>query len=394
MNKQKIIAAFVRMFPAASGVRKKYNEKRYLLYKSKYMDPAAAERAKNDLTLKKQAVEEFKAKYPQNAKKAEALMMRQLGRAPEYKDRQNDTDLHTDIMFCKYAYGFEPDEYICYEMEHKNAEERLSFVSDTDLMCYIYRMNDRIDFSIYNDKAKTYLFFNKYYGRQAVVIQNAADYDSFLQFVKAHPVFVKKNVYEAMGRSVELIDIRTCGKSEKELFDELISQGKTLIEERIIQSDAMAAFNKSSVNTIRCITFKTKDGIIVPYCFMKSGRSGSFIDNGGAGGILTGIDEKTGVLNSDGYDEFNTRYPAHPDSDVEFMGYQLPDFEQAIELAKELSALTPTVRFVGWDFAHTDKGWVVIEGNGMSQLIGPQIVRRHGVKAEVEEIMSNMDLII
>ena len=197
-----------------------------------------------------------------------------------------------------------------------------------------------------------------------------------------------------MGRSIELIDSENCGKSIRELFDEFIAGGKFIVEEKVQQSSIMSVFNESSVNTIRCITFNTKNGIIVPYCFMKSGRKGSFVDNGGAGGILVGIDKNTGVLNTNGFDEFNERYECHPDSKVPFYGFQLPDFEKAIEISKKMSAMIPSVKFIGWDLAHTDKGWVVIEGNGMSQLIGPQIVWEYGVKEEVEKIISGMDLIL
>ena len=47
--------------------------------------------------------------------------------------------------------------------------------------------------------------------------------------------------------------------------------------------------------------------------------------------------------------------------------------------------------------AYTDTGWIVIEGNGMSQMIGPQIVWRNrgGVfKEEMEAYMRNMELVL
>ena len=47
----------------------------------------------------------------------------------------------------------------------------------------------------------------------------------------------------------------------------------------------------------------------------------------------------------------------------------------------------PTVRCIGWDFAHTDRGWVVIEGNDRCQLIGAQMTREHGLKKEFEDMV-------
>ena len=191
---------------------------------------------------------------------------------------------------------------------------------------------------------------------------------------------------------MELVDLTNCGKAPRDLFDSFLKHGPHQLEELVRQSETMARLNASSVNTVRCITFNTRHGIKDPYYFLKVGRAGSFVDNGGAGGILVGIDRDTGRLNTDGFDEFDNRYESHPDSGVKFNSYQLPNWKQIQKICLEMSSKTPKVKFVGWDMAHTDDGWVVIEGNGMSQMIGPQTVTKRGIKAEVEAFMADMDL--
>lgn len=194
-----------------------------------------------------------------------------------------------------------------------------------------------------------------------------------------------------MGRSVEKIDINHCGKTEEQFFQSLIKDGTHILEECVRQSSATADLNSSSVNTIRSITFNTKHGIEMPYFFMKISRTGSFVDNGGAGGILVGIDAETGRLCTDGFEEMNHCYERHPDSGVVFKGYRLPDWDQLKALSKKLSYMMPTVKYIGWDFAHTDHGWIVIEGNGRSQMIGPQTVFKCGIRSDVEAFMEDMD---
>lgn len=103
-----------------------------------------------------------------------------------------------------------------------------------------------------------------------------------------------------------------------------LKKGKFLCEELVHQHPDMSIYNKSSVNTIRCITFRTNKGIIVPFCFMRVGREGSFVDNGGAGGIIIGVNPNTGILNSDGYDEYNKRYEYHPDTHIRFKVAKYP----------------------------------------------------------------------
>ena len=156
------------------------------------------------------------------------------------------------------------------------------------------------------------------------------------------------------------------------------------------QSAKTAVFNDSSVNTVRCITLKTKNDMLVPYCFMRTGRSGAFVDNGGAGGLFVGIDPETGVLGTDGVDERGVRYNAHPDSGLRFQGYQLPDWSKMISTCKEMAMQIPTVRMIGWDMAYTDKGWIVIEGNGLTEVIGPQCTWLRGIRKDIEDFYQSV----
>ena len=123
---------------------------------------------------------------------------------------------------------------------------------------------------------------------------------------------------------------------------------------------------------------------------MKAGRSGSFVDNGGAGGILVGIDNETGVLNTEGYDEFNTKYEVHPDSKMKLKGFQIPEWDRLKTICTELAQRMPSVKYIGWDMAYSTKGWVLVEGN-MGQFIVQQLVGRKGIKKEMDSIVEQLD---
>ena len=292
--------------------------------------------------------------------------------------------LKTDMLFWYFAYGFSFSEYLCYRFHGKTREERLSFFSDRESVSLGYDMNDINDIMVFGDKINTYNRFRDYYGREAIALSSSSDYASFLEFTDRHKQFVKKDVYQACGRGVERIDLEQDQRPKKTIFDYLISEGKVILEEIVRQSEKTAAFNGSSVNTIRCITLKTKKDILVPYCFMKIGRKGAFVDNGGAGGILVGIDPRTGILCTDGVDENGIRYKSHPDSNVQFKGYQLPAWDEMICLCKKLAEKIPTVHMIGWDTAHTENGWIVIEGNALTEVIGPQSTWLRGIRKDVE----------
>lgn len=339
-------------------------------------------------------VEKYAAKWPSYTAAVDAKIDEIFRLAPVYAQRQDKENLRMDMRFCRYAYGFQPDEYEVYKLEEKDMAQRRAYVSDIERYRYVYRINDIIDVGLYFDKYETYKAFAPYYQREAVLLEKPVHFKAFQQFVHRHPVFVKKRVELSKGDSVALVDTTASGFDLKNCFDKIIADGRHIVEEKIMQSATMAALNPSSVNTVRCITFNTREGIQVAYCFLKVGSAGSFVDNGGAGGILIGINKDSGKLDTDGFDEFGTCYVQHPSTGAVFSGYQLPEWKTMIELCKTLSAKTPTVRYVGWDMAHTDEGWVIVEGNGSGQFIGPQIVWERGIKAEVEKLFDSMDPIV
>lgn len=343
----------------------------------------------------------YAAKWPKSAAVIEKQIKEVFASVPAYQEMAQDPaqadaveEICTDMRFCYFAYGFSAVEYFSFRLHGKGIRERSSFISSRLRMVYRCKMNDLLKADIFNDKTKTYAHFSKYFRREAIAISQPEDFPKFQEYVKAHPVFVKKQCFEAQGHSVELVNLAECGKSEQELFDSLIAQGKHILEERIVQSPEMAAFNESSVNTVRAITFVTRNGTVIPYCTLRTGRPGSFVDNGGAGGVQACIDFETGKIVTDGFDEIGGVYAAHPASGTVFSGYQLPDWEQLRALVQELAAVIPEIHFVGWDLAHTPDGWVMVEGNENCYIIAKQMIDDKGLRETFEGIMKTMDLVV
>ena len=333
----------------------------------------------------REIVKRYAGLWPALVPKLDAKLKDYVGRCAWVKGRTDQDELRVKVLFACFAYGFLPDEYFVYELENKDMKARRSYISDRELSTFIYEVNDIIDVDVFFDKFKTYSRYRKYYQRAAIRVETRGDWEAFKTFAQTHDVFVIKNVLLSKGDSVE--KVVTADTDVGKLFERMVSEGKYIVEECVTQSEPMSKLSLCSVNTVRCITFNTDSGIVVGPCFLKSGRGHSFVDNGGKGGILVGIDSNTGKLNTAGYDEFLTEFFKHPDTGVEFIGYQLPEWDRLMALVKELSAMTPTVKYIGWDFAHTDNGWIVIEGNGSSQIIGPQIVWKRGFKRDVENLI-------
>lgn len=387
---RKIIPKKLKELIRQTSFFRKYNNKKRALRYIRYVVPVKDIDIAVASTQNKEAfIDKYSKLWPERIfdflKHAEGCLKSRGVRSLEI-----DKDLKREMLFCFIAYGFSADEFLIYSLLDKSERERNEYVSDRDLMIMVYKLNDSVEIETFNNKAKTYSVFKEFYKRDAVGIKMSADFPKFKDFIESRKEVVIKPVGEAMGRGIELVSTERIRLAAQGFFEDLISHGEYLIEEKVVQNSAMSEFNESTVNTIRIITFNIGHEIIIPYCFLKAGRKGSFVDNGGAGGILVGADIKTGVTNTDGIDENGHAYVNHPDSGKRFKGFQLPDYNSAIILCKKMSSMVSKIRYIGWDLAYTNNGWIVIEGNGMSQLIGPQATQGRGVKQEIDEIVKDV----
>ena len=384
----------INLIPNIGLLKKALSKIRVQRVKEHYISVEEIRTGEFDFVQKMNIVNKYKNSWSAYLNPTIIMAKKIIDRVDIYKDRLDKDKLLEDMIFCRLAYGFQPDEYLCFGLEGQSMDQRKQWISDLDRYVFIYSMNDIKDAQLFNNKVCTYDAFKEYYKRDAIGIRVNSDYSKFLAFVKKHPIFVKKQAFEGCGRSIELIDISKIGMSTQKYFKELISYGEHILEERIYSHEVLNKLNPSSVNTVRCITFNTIEGIHVPFCFMKIGRNGSFVDNGGAGGLLVYIDPKTGTFVGDAYDEDNIGYAEHPDTKVPFKGYKLPEWDELLKICKEISSIMPTVKCIGWDMTYTNLGWIVVEGNGMTQMIAPQICGKKPTKEKTLELMRKMDLIV
>ena len=97
-------------------------------------------------------------------------------------------------------------------------------------------------------------------------------------------------------------------------------------------------------------------------------------------------DAETGKIVTDGYDIYTNIVEAHPNSGIRFKGWQVPRWDELVKTATDLHAtLAPKHKYVGFDFALTPKGWVVVEANWGN--FPHQVCVGYGIKKEFEKLM-------
>lgn len=273
-----------------------------------------------------------------------------------------------DMIYSHHRFGIAYNEYFPYGYPDKNIEGREKYVTDKMRFEYLEKLNRPENLEIFANKAKTFATFGKYYRRECLVVNSWEDKNSFIEFTSRHPRFMKKSLYGSGGREVEAVDLSD--QNVEDYFKEsIIGGGGYLLEELITNAPSFRAFHPCSLNTVRVVTLRTNSDPSLFYAFLRLGTGDSVVDNGGSGGILCGVDIETGIVYTCGVTEAGERYILHPDSKVQIVGFKIPRWHEACELALELSGIVPTNRYAAWDLALIDEGWVMIEGNDSGQFL-------------------------
>ncbi len=291
---------------------------------------------------------------------------------------------------CKMIYGVDVDEYFVFQFwKYKDAAKR-NFITNHSRFELYERCNTPEVMALFDSKFKTYCKYREYFKREAMLYSGAADNDSLRAFLRQYGSAIVKPDDAYCGIGVELL--RTNGEADiEEAVRHLETRKETcIVEEFIRQSDIMAAFHPGSVNTIRIPAYRLKNGVVIHRPFLRTGQGGSVVDNAGAGGAFAAIDADTGLVISLGIDELGYEFLHHPDSGKCYVGFQIPDWDQVVGLTTELMQIDPDARYVGWDFAHTDAGWVVVEGNPDGQFVGQQMTLHSGCRNEVLKLVAEM----
>jgi hypothetical protein len=164
-------------------------------------------------------------------------------------------------------------------------------------------------------------------------------------------------------------------------FAPLLSD-KYIIQQRILQSEALSRVCTNTVASLRIITALKhgKPEYISSLLAMGTGRNK--MSNWAAGGVTIGIDPQTGCLNKYAFYKpgFGGKITHHPDTGAAFDGFELPYFKQAVDMAIKAHRYFYGTHSIGWDMAISRTGPVFIEGNNLWEIGALQIDDHHCVE--------------
>lgn len=266
-----------------------------------------------------------------------------------------------DILWCSMRYGAGYYDYAMFGFYAMNGKQRNTYLTRVRNKKVFELMNDYSIGNEFDDKLRFNARFSEFIGRKYLDGENCslAEFEEFIQGQES--IFAKPN-HGDCGRGIEKLKVADFANAEAML--QYVREKKLAILEHCIrQHPQMAKLNPSSVNSLRIVTDVVDDTVHIAYVMVKLGTGGGHCDNTGQGGVLCRVDENTGKIRSVATDDFFHVYEKHPDTGVEFIGYEIPMLDEAIALAKKAAMVLPQMRHVGWDVAITPDGPVIIEGN-------------------------------
>ena len=275
--------------------------------------------------------------------------------------------LFFDIINCALRYQSGYVDYLLFEMWRLNKDERKTVLTRGKNNVFVKYYNNPSYNHIFLNKNEFNEKFKKYLNREYIIL-NGNNKDEFNKFLKGKKVIFCKPTSGTHGDSMEKIVI---SEFKGDLYDYLYNKNLILVEEVVIQCEEMNKLYPYAINTVRIITVHKYDGeVLVVAAYQRIGNHGYIVDNYNGGGMVVPINEKTGIIEYPAVDKRKQIYYKHPMTDTPIVGFKVPKFSSAVNLAKKAAKVIDEIRYVGWDIAITDKGPVIIEGN---EYPGPDI---------------------
>ena len=277
--------------------------------------------------------------------------------------------LMADMAKCAARYNAGYVDYKIAEMYRLNDAQRATQITRGISNSIVARMNDKKFWHFFDNKTEFNELFREQVRREWLNLTTATEAE-FAAFLQGRGDIICKPIDGSSGQG-----ILKCTPEDytdpAALYKRLREAGIGIVEDKVIQHEAIAALCPTSVNTIRVATLlgDKKEGIV--YAYIRIGN-GKVMDNVDCGGMAAPVDIETGVITGVGANKAGETYEIHPMTGTKIPGTQIPYWEDVKTMCLNAMHVVPQVRFVAWDVAITEDGPVFIEGNSFPSHAIPQ----------------------
>lgn len=295
-----------------------------------------------------------------------------------------------DMLRCAILYNAGYMDYKIAEMYRLTDEQKKTVITRGLSNSIVRRMNDKAYWYLFDDKATFNALFKEHIRRNWLKISPDTDRISFLAFLLENEDIIAKPLEGSSGVGIMHYTREDWQGREDAFLAELLANDIGIIEQRIIQHPKMMEMCPTSVNTIRIATLlgDKKQGVV--YAFLRIGN-GKIMDNVDCGGMAARVDLESGKLLTVGADKAGNTFTKHPMTGTPIIGFEVPFFQEAMQMCLDAAQKVPQMRFIAWDVAVTQDGPCFIEGNSFPSHAVPQFAAHYpdgiGIMREFREFI-------
>lgn len=274
-----------------------------------------------------------------------------------------------EVGKAKVNCGASYEDFLVFKFYEKSEEEQRRYVTlDLFTKMKIKYNEHRLSVNNFDNKAIFNEHFKSYIKHKWFVNRDMSC-EEFAERIQGIDKLIVKPLWATQGSGIEVFQCNSSDKDNIELYNNLINKRRCIIEEYIVQNKEIAEFCQSSVNTVRVTTLNYKGECKFLYAVFRIGRGG-VVDNFHAGGVAAAVDVESGIVCTNAVDLDGNVFTHSPATGKKVKGFKIPFWDEIISICKEITGKVEGTDLVGWDFAVTEKGIDLIEGNpGMSYVV-------------------------
>lgn len=278
------------------------------------------------------------------------------------KTGKNRLFMFFDVVYCGFKYGAGYSDYKYFEFYTLNARQRATYIVRATNNVIAAHCNKKDFYHCIHDKVE----FNERYGeflKRDWLDFRTAQKEDFMRFIEGKTAIIVKPVDLTCGQGVEKLAVADF-ESYGAMYDKLrTKQNAQLLEDYIVQHPKMSELYPYSVNTCRVTTLLKGDDVHIMAASLRLGNHAKVVDNLHDGGMMAPINMETGVVSYSACDELGYEYEKHPMTGATIRGFEVPYWNEILDMCVKAAKITPEIRYSGWDVAITENGPLFIEAN-------------------------------
>ncbi len=177
-----------------------------------------------------------------------------------------------------------------------------------------------------------------------------------------------------------------------ETLKQIVEKDVWVLQKEVVQHPELNRINPHAVNCLRINTVLENHRPVFISSFMKIAAGSAVVDNWDKGSMLVGVDHPAGTLKAEGY--YKLKFinqevvDRHPDTGVVFKGFQLPFYQETVDMCLRAHEYHYGTFMLGWDVAITPEGPVIIEVNCEPTLHAQQMIFG-GMRKKLSQIQAS-----